>query len=251
MSSRCFWVFCSLLLVGCASDKDSIANKTADSLYANGNYLMKAGEYVDAAAAFKEIETLFPYSSKSCEGQVLSAYCSFMASNYMDAIRELDIFLQYHPSHKLSSYAMYLRAMCIYMQVSSVGRDSRTAEDAKQAFTKLINKFPNSIYRNDSLRRIAILEDVIAAHEMMVGRFYQSRRNMLSAMGRYNLVVNRFTNTSHAQEAYFRIIECCMSQGLDSEALESYNVLSLRFPNSKWKAKASAIMEKKVGSYRK
>ncbi|MDR2268532.1 MAG: outer membrane protein assembly factor BamD, partial [Holosporaceae bacterium] len=184
----------AMLLVGCSPQRESLDQKNADKLYSSAVSKMKAYNYEEAASEFKEIDSLFPYSNKASFGQVLAAYCHFRSSNYMDALTLLDVFLRYHPSHPLVPYSMYLRAMCIYMQVSSVGRDAKAAKEAKLAFFELLNKFPNSFYSNDCTKRIMILDDIIAAHEMSIGRFYQKNSSGLSAIGRYNYVATHLGN---------------------------------------------------------
>lgn len=243
---RCGLLLLLAFLVSCSSsNKDDIKGKTAESLYAEGNQLLKHGEYSDAADAFNKVESLFPYSSKASVSQVLAAYCHFLAANYLDATRELDIFMRYHSSHSLVPYAMYLRAMCIYMQVASVGRDPRIAQDAKQAFIELMNRFPDSIYCGDSARKILVLDGILAAHEMDIGRFYQKKSNSLSAIGRYNFVITKFGHTNQAAEAYYRIIECCLEEGLNEEASVAYKTLGIKFPNDKWKERADSLMSTK------
>lgn len=236
------------LLIGCASEKEDIKNTNADRLYTKGNMLLKHGDYSEAAEAFNQVESLFPYSSKAPVSQIFAAYSNFLAANYMDATRELDIFMRYHSSHQLMPYALYLRAMCIYMQVASVGRDARVAQDAKQAFIELVNRFPDSIYYEDSMRKIFVLDGILAAHEMLIGRFYQQKANSLSAIGRYNFVISRFGHTNQAAEAYYRIIECCLHEGLNQEAESAYNTLKTKFPNDKWKEKADSLMTTKKRS---
>ncbi|MDR3179963.1 MAG: outer membrane protein assembly factor BamD [Holosporaceae bacterium] len=238
-----FLVCCSLVVVACSSQKDDLVKKNVDALYNKAYMEMKSGEYSEAASDFKEIEVLFPYAARASMGQVLSAYCYFLASNYQEALKLLEVFLRYHPSHELVPYAMYLRAMCIYMQVSSVGRDAKAANEAKLAFVELVNKFPDSVYRDDCLKRIIILDDVIAAHEMSVGRFYQKNGNALSAIGRYNFVITRMRHTKHCPEAHYRTVECCHSIGLNTEASEAYNALLQEFPGNYWSEKAKAVIK--------
>ncbi|MDR2766574.1 MAG: outer membrane protein assembly factor BamD [Holosporaceae bacterium] len=240
---RYFGLFLSFLLVGCAAEKEPLKNRSVDGIYKKAHALLKAGEYTDAASEFNDVDSLFPYSSKASEAQVLTAYCHFLASSYPDAIREIDVFLRYHPSHPLVPYAMYLKAICIYMRVASVGRDSQLALDAKEAFTELLNKFPESIYRADCVKRVMILDNLLAAHEMAIGRFYQRDKNALSAIGRYNFVVNKLPNTEHVSEAYYRIIECCLFIGLMEEAKNTYDVMKLAHGKSKWTKKADGLMK--------
>jgi outer membrane protein assembly factor BamD len=230
--------------VGCASEKDDFKNRSVDSIYKKAHALLKKNEFTEAGNEFKDVERLFPYSSKACEAQLLAAYCYFLASSYMDARREIDIFLRYHPSHELVSYAIYLKAMCSYMQVASVGRDSKRAMTAKQTFLELINRFPDSKYYADSLKRILILDDIIAAHEMMIGRYYQKNKSALAALGRYTFVTAQFPHTAYVQESLFRAVECCRTLGLNQEAENARRALAQDHPQSPWLAKANALMKK-------
>jgi outer membrane protein assembly factor BamD len=229
--------------MACASDKEELKDRSVESIYKKANRLLKEGEYSEAAAEFKDVDTLFPYSVKANEGQILAAYCHFLASNYQDVLREIEVFLRYHPSHELVPYAMYLKAMSLYMEVSSAGRDSKAALEAKQAFVELINKFPNSRYHDDSLRRIVVLDDIIAAHEMIIGRFYQKNKNVLAAIGRYNFVISKLPSANYTPEAYYRIVECCSFAGLKEEAKEACEVLKLGYPNNIWSKKADSLIK--------
>ncbi|MDR0968802.1 MAG: outer membrane protein assembly factor BamD [Holosporaceae bacterium] len=232
-----------LLIVGCSSSKEDFKNRSPESIYKKAMNLMKEGDFEDAASEFKDIETLFPYSSKANEGQILAAYCYFRASNYLDAVREIEVFLRYHPAHKLVPYAMYLRAMCAYMQVASVGRDSKMAADAKRAFSELANKFPDSEYYKDCLKKIIILDDIIAAHEMAIGRDYQKKKSYLAAIGRYTFVETHLPHTEYAKEAFYRIAECCQILNLKEEAKNARDALEAQYPDSSWTKKAKLLIK--------
>ncbi len=237
----CFFFFLVLLLAGCESPKTPVDGKNAEEVCLEAKNLLREGEFEDAGKKFKDIETYFPYSRKAITAQIMSAYCDFKSGNYIDAIRELDVFLRYHPSHELVPYAMYLRAMSEYMTISNVGRDSGQAKKSRGAFIKLLNKFPESRYAEDCKRRIVFLDDIIAAHELTIGRYYQTRKSCLSAINRYNYVISRFPNTKSAEEALFRMVECCNNEGLLEEASSAASVLRTRFPSGRWVKKLDKV----------
>jgi outer membrane protein assembly factor BamD len=237
-------LLCCLLIIGCSSTKDDLKNRSVESIYKKAKALLKEKSYSDAATEFKNIEMLFPYSTKATDGQILAAYCYFLASSYRDAIREIHVFLRYHPSHKMVPYALYLKAMCLYMDVSSVGRDSKIAIDAKHAFVELVNKFPECDYYEDALTRIVILDDIIAAHEMSVGRYYQKSKSMLAAINRYTFVATQLFHTGYASEAFYRIAECCRALGLKEEAENATAALKEQYPTSSWSKKTKAEIKK-------
>ncbi len=237
-----YFFFCLVFLIaGCESSKIPVEGKNAEQVGLEAENLLREGEFEDAGKKFKDIEIYFPYSKKAVTAQIMSAYCDFKSGNYIDAIRELDVFLRYHPSHELVSYAMYLRAMSEYATISTVGRDSAQAKKSRSAFIELLSKFPTSKYAEDCKRRIVFLDDIIAAHELTIGRYYQTRKSCLSAINRYNYVISKFPNTKSAEEALFRMVECCNNEGLLEEAHSAASVLKTRFPSGRWVKKLGKV----------
>ena len=242
LSRRKFIFFCVILfLAGCEVYRIPVDGKNAEEVYLEAENLLREGDFEDAGKKFRDVDTYFPCSSKASTAQIMSAYCSFRSGSYEDSIRELDVFLRYHPSHGMVPYSLYLKALSKYMMMSKVGRDSTQAKDAKKVFIELINRFPTSKYAKDSQKRIVILDDILAAHELVVGRYYQKKKSYLAAINRYNCVVSRFPNTKSAEEAFFRITECCRNEGLLEEENNAASVLKAKFPNGKWVKKLDKL----------
>ena len=232
-------------LISCSSEKsaDLSTSKTPDELYKKALRNVRSGSYIDAAENFKQIDTLYSYSAKADVAHLLSGYAYFKASSYVDALREIDIFLRYHPNHELVPYAKYLRAMCIFMQTSSVGREQKIAKDAREAFSEVIEQFPNSDYAEDSRQKIQMIDNILAGHAMLIGRYYQNNNNALAAISRYNYVATHMPNNVYVEEACYRVIECCAGIGLYREANDAYEVLKMRFPDGKWCKKAEMFVK--------
>ena len=225
------------LVSGCENSKLPVDGQSAESIYLEAEKLLKNDSFEDAAKKFKDIETYFPYSKEASTAQIMTAYSHFKNGSYVDAIRELDVFLRYHPAHKLVPYAMYLKAISKYMTVSTVGRDAAQAKDAQRAFVELLNRFPTCKYAQDSKEKIIVLDDIVAAHEILVGKYYQKNKSSLAAINRYNYVVGRYPHTKSAEEALFRIVECCKNENLTEEAKNAASVLKIRHPNGIWTKK--------------
>ncbi len=226
LNSKYLLLGVAFLLSGCGSTELPVEGKSAEDVYKEADRFLKEESFEDAANRFKDVETYFPYSEKASNAQIMSAYSHFKKAGYEDAIRELEVFLRYHPSNKLVPYAMYLRAVSKYMMVASAGRDSNPAKEARHAFVELLNRFPTCKYSKDSQAKIIILDDIIAAHEMVVGRYYQNIKSSLAAINRYNYVISMFPNTKSVEEALFRVAECCQNEGLTEEADNARHVLT-------------------------
>ena len=235
-----------MLLISCSSDQstDLSSTKTPDELYKKALRNLRSGSYTDAAENFKSIDTLYSYSAKADIAHLLAGYAYFKASSYVDAMREIDIFLRYHPNHELVPYAKYLRAMCIFMQTSSVGRDQKTSKDARDAFLEVVERFPDSAYAEDSRKKIQMIDNILAGHAMLIGRYYQDNNSALAAISRYNYVATHMPDNVYVEEACYRVIECCLGIGLRQEANAAYELLKMRFPDGKWCKKADALMKR-------
>jgi outer membrane protein assembly factor BamD len=94
------------------------------------------------------------------------------------------------------------------------------------------------------LKKIIILDDIIAAHEMSIGRYYQKNKSALAAINRYTFVATRLPGTGYANEAFYRIAECCHSLGLKAEAQNAANVLEEQYPTSAWTDKVRLLTKK-------
>lgn len=234
-------------LTACSSSSNK-EGKSISQLIDLGLKDLKKGDFSDAAASFKKIDSDYPYSSTAIISSILSAYAWYKSGgeNYSKAVRELELFLKYNPSHEYVPYAMYLRGVCLIKQINKVGRTQENTLKARAAFVDLIQQFPDSKYAKDADKIIIKLDTSLAAHEMSVAKFYHfKQKNYIAAAERYMNVVQNYLYTNQAPEAMYRVIECYLSTGINSIAKDVYAELKRLFPNNIWTKKAtSKFLEK-------
>ena len=85
--------------------------------------------------------------------------------------------------------------------------------------------------------------DQLAGKEMLVGRYYQERREFLAAINRYRKVIVQFSTTRHVEEALARLTECYFSLGLVNEAQNAAAVLGHNYPDSQWYKESYALLQ--------
>ena len=139
-----------------------------------------------------------------------------------------------HPGNKDAPYAYYLIAISYYEQISDVGRDQRATEQAYQALTEVVRRFPASAYARDAQLKLDLTRDHLAGKDMEVGRFYLNQRQYLGAIGRFRTVIERYQTTSHVPEALHRLVEAYLAMGVVTEAQATAAVLGHNYPGSKW-----------------
>jgi outer membrane protein assembly factor BamD len=217
-------------------------DNSAEGLYAAGMEALNAQNYQRAVELFDTVEREHPYSAFATNAKLMSAYGEYMRNRYTEALGALDRFIQLHPSHRDIAYAYYLRALSLYEQINDTQRDQRTTEQAMAALQDVANRFPNTPYARDARLKIDLARDHLAGHEMEIGRFYQTRRLYLAAIGRFRRVVDEYQTTNHVAEALHRLTEIYLTLGLTDEARRTASVLGHNYPGSPWYQDSYALL---------
>ena len=241
------FLFVILIVFTACSDTKLMTPETEGEklqiLYNDAMELVKKRDFVDAAALFEDIERQYPYSKWSNQAQLMSGFCYYKSNMYNDSLDALERFIALYPGSSKISYAYYLRALNYFEQVNDVERDQVTTSKAKKAFNEVISKFPESEFAIDALTRIDILDDRLAAKEMEIGRFYQFDHQWISAINRYNVVLNEYKTSIYTEEALHRLVEIYYSLGLHEEAKRYSATLQFNFPGSDWYIKSYELVK--------
>ena len=245
-------VACAAVLpaAGCAGNKTradtAYVARDVNTLYALAKRRLDQGSYQEAAKIFDEVERQHPYSVWARRAQLMSAFSYYMAQTYPDAISSAQRFLTIHPGNKDAPYANYLIAMSYYNQIADVTRDQKITGQARDAFTELMRRFPESRYASDARLKLDLINDQLAGKEMEVGRYYQRSGNWLASVNRFRTVVDKYQTTTHTPEALMRLTESYLALGVPDEAVKSAAVLGRNYPGTQWYERAYALVRRHV-----
>ena len=236
---RLYPIIAVLLLTACGdSDEESLATAappdSPEKLYSDARVLLAENDYQDAIKAFSEVERQHPYSQWARHGQIMSAYTSYRAEEYDQAVSILERFVKLHPNDESTPYAYYLIALSYYDQISDVGRDQKMTDFAMQSLRDVVRRFPDTEYARDAKIKLDLTVDHLAGKEMQVGRYYLVRDDYLAAANRFRSVVENYQTTSHAPEALHRLVESYLKLGVKEEAKRYAAVLGHNYPSSVW-----------------
>lgn len=238
-------VLCGILcLASCASGDIEIADMPADDLYNLAWEDLEKTKYARAAAEFEKVEVDHPYSQWAVKAKLMGAYAHYKNEKYDDAILALDRFIKYHPGNKDAAYAYYLKGICYYDQISSADKDQSDTQKAEEVFTRLIALYPDSKYAEDARQKIKLTEDYKAGQEMNIGRYYLKQNNYLSALNRFNIVLENYQTTVQIEEALYRQVEIYALFGMNNYAEGYYKILRQNYPEGKWTKEAEKVMHK-------
>lgn len=206
----------------------------ADKLYGEADRMLNNGNYVEAAQKFEDVDRLHPYSPLARRSIVMAAYANYKDGKYAEAIAGGNRYSTLHPGTKEAALAQHVVAMSHYDQIADPQRDQKRTRNALKSLKTLVRRYPNSRYTSEARNRIRIAEDVLAAADMNVGRYYLKRRNYLASINRFKSVVKNYQQTKHVEEALARIAEAYMALGIASEAQTAGAILGHNFPDSPW-----------------
>ena len=226
-----------LILTACSDTKlmtPATEGEKLQILYNDAMELVKKRDFVDAAILFEDIERQYPYSKWSNQAQLMSGFCYYKSNMYNDSLDALERFIALYPGSKKISYAYYLRALNYFEQINDVERDQTMTNKAKLAFNEVINKFPDTEFASDAESRIDIINDRLAAKEMEIARYYQFDHQWISAINRYNYILEKYKTSIYTEEALHRLVEIYYSLGLHEEAKRYAATLQFNFPKSDW-----------------
>jgi len=240
-----FCLFVGMVVAGCSPQKKEYVERPVEELYNQALDQVDKKLYSEAIASFVEVERQHPYSVWATKGQLMSAYVSYLANRYDEAVLSLNRFIQLHPTNRDVAYAMYLKGLSYYEQISDVSRDQKVTELSLNSFKELISRFPKSKYARDAQVKIDLAYDHLAGKEMEIGRYYHQQRQYLAAINRFKKVVEAYQTTTHIPEALHRLTEAYLALGVLEEARKTASVLGHNFPGSEWYVDAYEVLENK------
>ncbi|HEX2527043.1 MAG TPA: outer membrane protein assembly factor BamD [Geminicoccus sp.] len=226
-----------------ADQVDLTPDKPAEQLYAEAQEFSQNGQWLQAAAAYEEVERQHPYSELAKRAQVEAAYAYYEGDSYEEAVGAAERFIDLHPGDEATPYAYYLIGLCYYEQISDVGRDQDMTERALQSFDEMVRRYPESDYARDARLKLDLIQDHLAGKEMEIGRYYETRKQYVGAINRFRNVVENYQTTSHVPEALFRLTETYLALGVRKEAQSAAAVLGYNYPGSIWYERSYALLE--------
>ena len=248
-----FLVFFIILILFSSCSKEKITKSTikekslelqVQEAYSDGMESLKAGDVLFASKKFNEAEMLFPQADSAPQSALMAAYSYYTQDYYGDAIAELKRFLRVYPTHKDLVYAYYLLAICYYEQIVDEKKDLQSIVNAKKNFNIILNNYPDTEYAIDAEFKIDLIDDILAAKEMYLGRYYFEKKKWIPAINRFREIVDNYDTTIYAEEALHRLVEVHYTIGLIDEAEKYARLLGYNYQSSKWYENSYSLFDK-------
>ncbi len=204
---------------------------------------MAGGHYEAAIKLFERLESNYPFGTYAAQAQMEIAYAHYKAEDQAEALAAVERFIKLHPNHPQVDYMYYLRGLVnfndqlgffsfLYEQ-DPTERDPKATREAFTAFKVLVDKFPNSKYREDSIARMSYLVNAMAQYEVHVANYYYRRGAYLAALNRAQDAVANYSDAPAREEALFIMMRSYDKLGMPLLRDDAQRVFALNYPNSR------------------
>mgnify|MGYP001241476602 FL=1 len=243
-------------LVSCSSKEEEKISVLSDKemeiqmieAYEEAIRELEKGDVIYATRRFNEAELLYPQSEWASKSILMSAYAFYSQNYYERSIFELERFISKYPKHKNIDYAYFLLAMNYYENIIDEKKDLEPLLLSKEKFEYIVKNFPETDFAQDSIYKLALIQDVLASKEMHIGKYYLKRKKWIAAINRFKTVLSDYETTVYVEEALHRLVETYYKIGLVDEAEKYANVLGYNYQSSKWYEQSYKIFNKKYAT---
>ncbi len=241
-----------IFLISCSKEEEKIKlikeqsqSEEMISVYKEGINFLNSGDYFAAGKKFLEVEVLLPQSQWAPKSVLMASYSYYLQDYYSLAIENLKRYFKTYPKDKNMAYAHYLLAMCYYETIEGEKKDLAPLILSKKELIFIIENFPDTDYAYDAKFKIDLINDVLAAKEVYIGRHYINKKKWIPALNRFKNVLNNYETTDHVEEAIHRLVEIYYILGLEKESLKYAALLGYNYNSGEWYKETYKIFNKK------
>tara|TARA_B100000787_G_scaffold125237_1_gene94474 strand:- start:559 stop:1407 length:849 start_codon:yes stop_codon:yes gene_type:complete len=202
--------------------------------YKEGYLELKKGDALRAAKKFNEAELLFPQSPWAAKSVIMAAYAYYTQDYYSDTIYELERYFVTYPNHEDKAYAHFLLGISFYEQIVDEKKDLKSILESKEQFELIIKEYPSSEFAMDAKFKIDLINEILAAKEMYLARYYLKKKKWIPALNRFKTIITEYNTTIYTEEALHRLVEINYRLGLVEESRKYASTLGYNYQSSDW-----------------
>lgn len=225
-------------------DNDETTGWSAQRLYGEAKDAMGAKNYERAIKMLEKLEARYPYGRFAQQAQLEVSYAYWKAGERASALAAADRFIKLYPGHASVDYAYYLKGLVTFNENQGLlsildtpdmtERDPKGARDSFEAFKEVVNRFPDSKYRDDAAARMRYLVNSLAQHEVHVARYYMKRGAYVAAANRAQYAVQNYPQAPAVEEAVFIMVKAYDALNMAELRDAADRVMRKNFPKSKY-----------------
>ena len=222
---------------GCSSGfkEDPILVLSSAEALEEGKKLMEKNNYRLAREYLTHAFEIEPNSIGGREALLLAADAYFLQGGPENLIRAESKYRDFQtrfPTSQRAGYVQFQIAECLSQRVEKPDRDQSSTRKALLEYQTIIELYPTSQYVQQAADGIVTLRQLLAAHELQIGRFYMRYGNLNGARTRLEFVLENFPDFEHRDHALFLLGMTYHRSRQDEESATTFDQLAREYPES-------------------
>lgn len=215
-------------------DYNPYQGMTAKQLFTESQQALAKEQYDGAAKRLEALESMYPFSDYAEKAQMDLIYAYYQKKDYPSAAATAERFIHLYPRAQRVDYAYYMKGLANFQQTRGTmaeilpldesWRDPGTQSQAYSDFATLVQKFPESRYKANSLQRMIYLRNMFAQRELNTANYYYQRKMYVAAAERASYLVKNYPQAPSAQQALTIMYHANKALGLKKAAADTLAV---------------------------
>lgn len=212
------------------------------------NYLEKAearikdGDTYEAQVLLEDVIAMDATKKYEPVARIRLGDIHYDKNEYIAAVEEYKRFLEMYEHHEYAPYAQYRYAMSFLKQVDSVDRGYEIITRALTEFRKLQKNFPRNPYMAETEERIQMCLNMLAEHELYVGKFYYKKGSYKAATLRFQGLLKNYPHIKNESEVLLMLGYSFNELNERHRAVETLRTVIQKYPHSKDAKKAKKML---------
>jgi outer membrane protein assembly factor BamD len=214
----------------------------AEELFERGTKSMRSGNFTNAISYYESLEARYPFSNQAKQAQLNLIYAYYRNGERELAVDAATQFERENPTHPRVDYTLYMRGIANFapehnmfhrmFRVKLWKRPPVNARESYSAFSRLVQRYPESRYAPDAHQRMVFLRNRMADHENYIAEYYYRRGAFVAAANRAKYVLETFEGAPAVADSLFIIMSSYEKLGMQDLASDTRRVLEENYPDA-------------------
>src|SRR3989338_8636992 len=215
-------------------------NATAEALFAEGTDHFKNKKYALAIDRFQRVKVEYPFSPEVIAAELKLAEAYYLNKQYPEAAAAFKEFQTLHPSNENIPLVLYHLGLVHFEQFTSSDRYQKVTEIAKGYFEQVVKNHANSPYAAQAKEKLVKCLEYLSDHEFNIAKFYFNEKKYLAAIDRLEAIIRRCAGMPVAANALYYLGESYRLEKNNIKAALAYEALIQHYPNDPLATNAQA-----------
>ncbi|WDI78845.1 outer membrane protein assembly factor BamD [Candidatus Purcelliella pentastirinorum] len=179
--------------------------------YIKTQKLLKQKKYENAINKLKKIDQRYYKEIYTKQIKINLIYAYYKNKKLNKAKSTIEKFLKLYPKYENKDYLIYMNGI-INMEISykkfnnffilnTDEKDMSLMKISEKNFLNVIKKYPNSIYKKDSEKRLIYIKNQLSKNELLITKFYFQKKKWKIVINRIKHMIYNYPDTKYTKDA--------------------------------------------------